>query len=44
METYHTYFYFLPGAIISENLGHSGLVGTVEFVIHANKQPILGVF
>lgn len=44
MVIYHAYFYFPPGAIISENCGHSGLVGVLKFVIHANKQQILGVF
>lgn len=44
MVTYHTYFYLLPAAIISENLGHFGLVGTLKFVIHTNKQQILGGF
>ena len=34
MVTYHTYFYFPPGASISENYGHSGLVGTLKFMIH----------
>lgn len=33
MVIYHAYFYFPPGAIISENCGHSGLVGALKFVI-----------
>lgn len=44
MVTSHTYFYFLPGAIVSENRGHFGVVGTLKFEIHINKQQILGVF
>lgn len=38
MVTYHTYFLLLAAAIVSENLGHSGLVGTLKFVIHSHKQ------
>lgn len=40
----HTYLDFLSGATISENHGHSGLVGTLKYVIHNNEQQTLGSF
>lgn len=42
--THHSYAYVLPGAMVSESHGQSGLVRTFAYVIHTNKQQILGSF